>query len=468
MSPVTAPGAQDIADLDVQTEDTPLDGETSAEYGSTRVMPPPDLPRSDDAPVPVPVGMDWRLFAAVIGLMTMGVVMAFSASVFVALHQHNGNETYFLTRHIGHISVALVMMMVGIHTPYQVWRKAAYPILFLCILMLVALMVLPQTPNPIACADTVNKATRWLVLFKIRLQPSELVKFAFVLYLAKSLTKKAASNAMESFTVGFLPHLLVWGLVFLMCMWQPDLGTGIVLAVLVFAMTFIAGLNKIYLVSLGAVGLSGLMAIVLISPMRFKRLVAFLNPELYRDGAGFQLFNGRLAIATGGWFGNGLGLSRQKLGFVPEAHTDFILSIIAEELGLVGVALIALTFVYILHRGTRIALRGRDEFGRLLATGVTVLLGTQAAINFGVVMGTLPTKGLTLPFVSHGGSSLMALSLAVGVLLNVGRGGNPDHDIQLPAMPRLPWLRRTRNGVPANVRTGNTRVTRVTTTGGTP
>ncbi len=422
--------------------------EHSAENGATRISPPPDVPKSPVALVPVPVGMDWGLFATVIGLMTLGVVMAFSASIYVALHQHGGNETHFLTRHLGHAAVALVVLLVACHVPYQFWRKAAVPILLFAIAMLVAVLLVGETRN---------NATRWLIIGGIPFQPAEFAKFAFALFLAHSLTKKTASNTVGKFSIGFLPYLLVWVGVFALCMKQPDLGTGIVLAVLLFSMTYIAGTNVAYLLFLVFAGVFGLLTFIIHDPMRSRRLVAFLEPLQYRDTSGFQLFNGKLAVATGGLFGNGLGLSRQKLGFVPEAHTDFILSIIAEELGLIGVALVALAFLYLILRGLRIAMRARDEFGRLLASGITVLLGTQAAINFGVVMGTLPTKGLTLPFVSHGGSSLVVLALAAGVLLNVGRGGNPDFAFPSLGLRMPAWL-RPRPSKTANVRTGNTRV----------
>jgi cell division protein FtsW len=393
---------------------------------TTRVAARPQMDASPDAPTPVPPGMDWPMFTTIAGLMTAGIVMAYSASIYVALHQHNGDATHFLVRHLAHAGVALFALFVGASIPYQAWRALAYPLIVVTVVTLVALLFFGETRN---------KATRWLLIGGVPFQPAETAKFAFVVYLAHSLTKKISSDVVGSFRLGFLPHALVWLIVFGLCMKQPDLGTGIVLAVLLFTMTYVAGTNVAYLVLLVFAGLAGLVTFIIHDPMRSKRLWAFLEPLQYRDTTGFQLFNGKLAVATGGLFGNGLGLSRQKLGFVPEAHTDFVLSIIAEELGLVGVAVIALAFLFLLVRGTRIALRARDEFGRLLAAGVTILFGTQAAVNFGVVMGTLPTKGLTLPFVSHGGSSLLALSLAAGVLLNVGRGGNPNF-----AWPRLPFL----------------------------
>ena len=414
----------------------------------TRIQAPTPMPKGEAALVPVPVGMDWPLFGTIIGLMTFGLIMAYSASIYVALHVGNGNDQYFLNKHMMHLGASVFVLLIAARTPYQLYRKIAYPLLFLSVASLVALLFV---------GVTVKHATRWIVIGGIPFQPAEFAKFAFVVYLAHALTKQISRQAVHKFSVGFVPHAVVWLIVFALCMKQPDLGTGIVLAVLLFTMTFIAGTNMAYIVLLGIAGLFGLGTFILHNPMRSKRLWAFLEPLAYRDSTGFQLFNGKLAVATGGLFGNGLGMSRQKLGFVPECHTDFILSIIAEELGLIGVALVALAFIFLIRRGLRIALRARDEFGRLLASGVTILLGTQAAVNFGVVMGTLPTKGLTLPFVSHGGSSMVVLSLAAGVLLNVGRGGNPDFAFPSLGLRMPAWL-RPRPSKTANVRTGNTRV----------
>ncbi len=400
--------------------------------GQTRVVPPRAMPKGDAALVYVPVGMDWAALGTILALMTVGIVMAFSASVYVALHNFNGDESHFLTRHLMHAAVALFVLIAAMRFPYQAWRKLAYPLLIFAIGGLVAVLFFGKT---------VNNATRWIIIGGFPFQPAEFSKIAFVIYLAHSLTKKISTEAVHRFSVGFLPHAIVWCIAFALCMREPDLGTGIVLAILLFSMCYVAGTNMAYVIFVGLLGMGGLAAFIMHNPMRLARFVAFLHPELYRQTTGFQAFNAQLAVATGGLFGNGLGMSRQKLGFVPEAHTDFILSIIAEELGLIGVALIGLAFVFLMARGLRIAMRARDEFGRLVATGITVLLGTQAAVNFGVVMGTLPTKGLTLPFVSHGGSSLIVLSLAAGVLLNVGRGGNPDFAWPELRLPRL-WRRR--------------------------
>ncbi|MBI5609808.1 MAG: putative lipid II flippase FtsW [Deltaproteobacteria bacterium] len=423
-----------------------------AAHGPTLVTKGVKAPRSDKALIPVPVGMDWPLFAVILALLTTGVIMAYSASVYAALRLTHTDDQLFLNKHLVHAGIALLMVLVGAHIPYQAWRKVAYLGLFTSVALLVATL---------AFGVVVNKARRWLPLPGFMFQPSELAKLCFAVYLAHSLTKKISSERVHKFSVGFLPHALAWLVVFGLCMKQPDLGTGIVLAVLLFTMTYIAGTNMAYVVFAGVFGVVPLVTYILKNTMRIKRVLAILDPFNNIDTTGFQLGNSKIAVATGGIFGNGLGLSRQKLGFVPECHTDFILSIIAEELGLLGVALVGLAFVFLILRGLRIALRARDEFGRLLAAGITVLLGTQAAVNFGVVMGTLPTKGLTLPFVSHGGSSMIVLGLAAGILLNVGRGGNPDF-----AWPELPaFLQRRQTGAPRNQRSGSQRAVATERTG---
>lgn len=377
----------------------------------------PGVAPADDAVVPMPVGMDWWLLTAVMLLATLGVVMAFSASIFTAVHEHGGQESYFLQRHLLYAGLGFVALMVGAHLPYQFWREAAYSVLFATVLALIAVLLIGETRN---------RATRWLVLGGVSFQPAEVAKLAFIIYLARSLSRKAATNVIQTFHIGLLPHLIVWGLLLLLCMKQPDLGTGLVLATLLFSMTFVAGARIAYLLFFFFTGAAGLVMFLLRDPMRSRRIMAFLDPLGHRNATAYQLFNGKLAVATGGLFGQGLGASRQKLGFIPEAHTDFVLAIVGEELGVIGLALVAILFAFILMRGLRIAMHSRCEFGRLLALGITLLIGTQAAINFGVVLGLLPTKGLTLPFVSYGGSSLLVMALGVGILLNVGRGGRPD------------------------------------------
>ena len=398
----------------------------------TRVIDAPKIPLTDRPVTPLPVGMDWLLLGIVLALMALGTIMAYSASVHLALTIH-GDITVFLRKHLIHVSASLVALVVLIRLPYQALRDYAYVGLLGSLGLLGLVLVYGKV---------VNKARRWLVIGGFQFQPAELAKIAFAVYLAHSLTKKISRGESENLIKGLGPHLLAWGAMFAFLIRQPDLGTGIVLGVMLFAVTYFAGLRIAYFIMAGGVGTFALVAYIVQNPMRLKRLLAFLDPLLYRSTTGFQLFNAKLAVATGGLFGRGLGMSRQKLGFVPEAHTDFILSIIAEELGLIGVALVALAFLTIMVRGVQIAVRARDEFGRLLAAGLTVLIATQASFNFAVVMGTMPTKGLTLPFVSHGGSSMIFMGAALGLLLNIGRGGDPNYEAQWPKRLKAMWPQR--------------------------
>ena len=247
----------------------------------TLVRPPTDLPKSDAALVPVPPGMDWPLFGTVVALMSLGIVMAFSASIYVALHNFNGDESHFLVRHLSHAGIALFVMLVAIRVPYQIWRPLAYPLLLTALAGLVAVLL---------WGKTVNNATRWLIIGGFPFQPAEFSKVAFVIYLAHSLEKKVSAGSVGRFSVGFVPHALVWCIAFALCMREPDLGTGIVLAVLLFSLCYVAGTNMAYVVLLGLVGLVGLSTYIMHNPMRLGRIVAFLHPEETRGTTGFQLW----------------------------------------------------------------------------------------------------------------------------------------------------------------------------------
>lgn len=378
-----------------------------------------------------PAGTDWWLVSSVLLLAAFGLVMAFSASIFEAVHRH-GSETFFLHRHIAWLGVGLVAFLTAAHVPYQRLARSARPILLAAIGMLLLLRV-------DGVGVTVNNATRWLQLGPLRFQPGELAKVAFAIYLARSLAEKSARNAAHTFTLGIAPPMMVWVLLFGLFMMQPDFGSGVVLGALLFVMTFVAGARFAYLLVLGGGGITAAITFVMHDPMRSKRFAAFLEPLKYQRSTAYQLFNGLLAVGNGGVFGRGLGGSHMKLGFVPEAHTDFVLAIIGEELGLVGIAFVASMYIFICIRGLRIALNAPCEFGRLLGVGLTSLVGIHAAINFGVVMGMLPTKGLTLPLVSYGGSSLVIFATIFGVLVNIGRGGRPD-----PRAPRPGDRQRSR------------------------
>ena len=383
--------------------------------------------------VPTPVGMDWVLLGAVLALATIGVVMAFSASYYLAVHRLR-DEFYFLDRHIRYAVVATIVLLVGSRVPYQALRQAARPGLIVSIALLVLVLMFGETRNG---------STRWIFGF----QPAELAKLGFIVFMAHALVRRVERGTLRSFIHGMTPLLLVY-LVFVgLLMKQPDMGTSLVLGVLVFGMAFVAGARVAPLFRAGAAVVLVAGAFIAQNPMRLERFRSWLDPFGTFHGKGYQLANSILAVAVGGPFGRGLGASQQKLGFLPEAHTDFVLAIIGEELGVVGISLVAALLLTVVWRGFRIAARAQDEFGRLVAFGITLLIGTQTAVNFGVVLGLLPTKGLTLPFVSYGGTSLIVMAAAVGVLLSIGRGGDPDWRERLPELPE--W---GRNDGPRNRR----------------
>lgn len=355
-------------------------------------------------------GFDRPLFIAVLLLVAFGMVMVYSASAVMAA-QRLHESTYFLVRQIIYAVVGLFVMLVVSRIDYHFYRKVVYPFLGLSVLGLLA------CHSPLGM--TINGAARWLDVGPITLQPSEFVKVALVMWLSYSLAKK--SLKIKSFSIGFLPHLIIPGVAILLCLLQPDFGTSVVIAVLTFSLLFIAGAKLGYLMA--AVIAAAPIAYLLVagSEYRLKRLLTFLDPLSSRFGDGYQLSQSMFGFGAGGVSGVGLGDGLQKFLFLPEAHNDFIASIIAEELGVIGIWGMLLLFAIIVARGVRIGLRAKDEFGTYLALGLTILIGVQVLFNLGVAMGLLPTKGLNLPFVSFGGSALVVSLFSVGVLLNISR-----------------------------------------------
>ena len=288
------------------------------------------------------------------------------------------------------------------------------------LLLSIVLLVLVLIPG---VGATVGGAKRWLRLPGISVQPAEIAKFTWVVYLAYSLAKKREKVA--TFSVGFLPHLLLAGLLVGLCMGEPDFGSSVELLVLLFILLFAAGTKLSYLVGSVLLALPMAWAAVAHSPYRWARIRAFLDPWAHRHDIGYQVAQSLISVGSGGLFGVGLGESKQKLFFLPEAHTDFIFSIIGEELGLLGALLTIALYAVVVWRGTRAALRASETFGTYLGLGLTALLGVQAAVNMSVAMGMLPTKGLTLPFVSYGGCSLVVSMAAAGVMLSLSAASAP-------------------------------------------
>jgi cell division protein FtsW len=370
---------------------------------------------------------DRGLLIAVLMLVGFGVVMVYSASVGVADMRH-GDPTLFLRNHLLHAALAIMALAVGMSLDYRAYRHYVYWILGVSILLLFLLVI--------GFGATINNSTRWIGPEGLRFQPSELAKLAFVFYLAYSLEKK--HEQMRSFTIGFLPHLIVCCIIMLLCLAQPDLGTCVLLGLVMFVMLFVGGTRVSYIVAMLFVSIPMTASYIANSSFRMKRILAWLDPWQDRADSGYQTVNALTSLGSGEWFGLGLGNGRQKMGFVPESWTDFIYASIGEELGFVGVAAVALLFLFLFWRGYRITTQSKDNYGRHLAFGITAMLSIQAAFNMGVAVGLLPTKGLTLPFVSGGGSSLITCCFAVGVLLNISRGRSAPRKWQRRRLPRVP------------------------------
>lgn len=350
----------------------------------------------------------WLLLCAVI-LVGLGITMNYSASAVLASERF-GDSCYFLKRSMAFACLGFLGMALAMKLPYARYRAAAYPMLLVAV-ALVAAVFIPGV------GKTIGGATRWIGLGAMRVQPSEAAKIAMIIFLAYSLERKA--GRIQDFRAGFLSHVIFMALVSGVILLQRDLGAAATIAMITWIMMFVAGVRLAYLFGMIGALLPLAIAAIAGTDYRRQRILAFLNPWDDQYGSGFQIIQSFVAFNEGGWFGRGLGQGQQKLFYLPEAHTDFIFSVIGEELGLVGAGLIIALFGFFCYRGLKVALGAPDLLGRHLAVGCTLLIGLEAVLNMGVVMGMLPTKGLTLPFISYGGSSLVASLTAVGVILNV-------------------------------------------------
>ncbi|MDE3117549.1 MAG: putative lipid II flippase FtsW [Nitrospirota bacterium] len=361
---------------------------------------------------------DGVLLTITLLLALIGLVMVFSASGVVAGNRFH-DSIYYLKRQLAWLAFGFLLLHVASRLDYTLWQRMAFPILCVTVLLL-ALVLIPHV------GTVVKGARRWLRFGPISIQPAEMVKLVVVLYLAAYLTKK--EGRATEFTTWFLPPLLVIGLLAGLVVLEPDLGTVIVVGLVTLVLLFLGGARLGHVLGLVLMALPVVGLLVWRSPYRMQRLMTFLDPMKDPTGAGFQVNQSFLAFGSGGLLGVGLGEGKQKLFFLPEAHTDFVLALVGEEVGLLGTACIMLLYALLVIKGFQIANRAREPFGRHLALGITLLIGCQALINAGVVTGMLPTKGLTLPLVSYGGSSLMVSLLAIGILLSISRdrqGGRP-------------------------------------------
>lgn len=360
-----------------------------------------------------PAALDRQLLLIVLALISIGLVMITSASVSFAEYQY-GDSFYFMKRHLMYLAMAFCGAMVVINIPLQFWYRYGLLLLAAAFLLLIVVLI----PG---IGRRVNGSQRWLAFGPITLQASELVKVAVVLFMAGYLERHQV--ALRENWRGFAkPVAILAALIFLLLL-EPDFGSSVVLAGTVLGMLFFAGVRLWQFSLLMLTGVVGLAAMALLSPYRMQRLITYLDPWADQFNSGYQLTQSLIAFGRGEWFGVGLGNSVQKLFYLPEAHTDFVFAIFAEEFGLVGVVLVLVLFALMLWRVfaiVRQAVSQREWFSAYAALGIGVLLAAQVFINVGVTSGLLPTKGLTLPFISYGGSSLLVTCAMVALVLRIG------------------------------------------------
>jgi cell division protein FtsW len=352
---------------------------------------------------------DLLLLLATLLLATIGTVMIYSASSFIAMDKYNDGQ-FFLKRQLLFLVLGLAGMALSSRIPYYKLRKLAWPGIIFSALLLI-MIKLPQL------GLKRGGATRWLNLGVFSFQVSEMVKIALIIFLAGYLTENAGH--IREFRKGILLPLFVAGILIGLILLQPDYGTSAIIAATVFMMIYMAGGRLAHISALLSLLIPMALWILLHQKYRIDRLTAFFDPWKDPQGSGFQIIQSLIAFGSGGFFGVGIGDSLQKLFYLPEPHTDFILSVTAEESGLVGVGAILLLYVIIILRGFKIALKAPDLFGNLLAAGLTMLIALEAFINIAGVMGIIPLKGLVLPFLSYGGTSLVMSLTLVGMLLNI-------------------------------------------------
>ena len=357
---------------------------------------------------------DQSLVWSALLLLSIGLVMIYSASIAIAEAQFGADRAgHYLLRHSAYLGVGILLGALAFRIPMRMWQKYI-PYLFIVGVLLLALVLVP------GIGHEVNGSQRWISLYVVNVQPSEYMKFFMVLYTADYVNRKASD--LNSLIKGFFPITVVLSIVGALLLLEPDFGAFFVVSVLAMSILFIGGVSLKIFIGLIAILAIGLYELVLSSPYRMGRVVAFMDPWSDPYGKGYQLSHALIAFGRGEWLGVGLGGSVEKLFYLPEAHTDFLLSVLAEELGFAGVATVIVLFIWLITRAFfigRLAARLDSPFSALVAQGIGIWIGVQTLINMGVNMGVLPTKGLTLPLLSFGGSSITANCIALAVLLRI-------------------------------------------------
>jgi cell division protein FtsW len=355
--------------------------------------------------------VDKWLLIAVTGLLVVGVTMVLSTSYLYAAERF-ADGTYFFRKQLIALGAGALGMIACSLLSAPAYRRLAYPLLGLTVLILI-LVLIP------GIGVLRGGARRWLMFAGFAFQPAELAKLAMVIYLAHSMAKK--EDKIKTFAVGVLPHVIVTGVCLGLLLLEPDFGTALILAMLLYSMLFIGGVRVAHLLATAVLALPALIYVLLTAPYRVRWLASFLDPWSDPQNTGFQVVQSLIAFGSGQFWGRGLGEGRQKLFYLPEAHTDFVFSVIGEEIGLLGALAVLALFGVIVARGLRLTGKIEEPFERYLAFGLTVLLGLQALIHMGVVMGIVPAKGLVLPYISYGGSALVINLAEAGILLGLSR-----------------------------------------------
>lgn len=355
-----------------------------------------------------------NLLTLSITLICIGVIMIYSSSSIYAWERYD-DSFYFLKRHIYFLIIGIICTFLAMIVDYRHLRKYARVFLWSALILLV-LVLIP------GIGREVSGARRWFRFKFISFQPSEWANLALIIYIADFITRKG--DKIKSLLKGFVPPICALGAVALLILLQPDLGTTLALGSVVLIMLFVAGVRSKYILNLILCSLPAVYLLVFSVPYRRARILAFLNPWLDPKGSGFQIIQSQIAIGSGGLFGVGLGHSKQKLFYLPAAHTDFIFSIIGEELGLLGTLGVIILFMLFIQQGLKIIKNAQDKFGYFLALGLILMITLKAIVNIGVSCGVFPTKGLPLPFISYGGSSLIFDMVSLGILINIARTGD--------------------------------------------
>lgn len=355
--------------------------------------------------------IDFPLFIVIIMLLCIGIVMVFSASMVADIQGPHQDSYYHLKRQVIWAAMGLVTMIVTINIPYTKYRNKKFIAMGMFITIALLLIVFAMPP--------IKGARRWIGFGGVGLQPSEVAKIMLIIYLSDNITRKG--DKIKTFSKGMLPILIIAIFVAFLIILEPNMSTAVIIVSVAFCLLFAAGARFKHLFGLFLTGLVGIIGLAIVEPYRLKRITGFLDPWGDSLNTGYQAIQSLYALGSGGLFGLGLCQSRQKWYYIPEAQNDFIMSIIGEELGFIGVLFIIILFALLISRGLKIAINCKDKFGSLLATGITSLIAVQASINLLVVSSFMPVTGVTLPLISYGGSSLLFTMASLGILLNISR-----------------------------------------------